>query len=59
MDGNKAEFLRALFEQIESQVQFGDNKAALLIAGNVILLAINGAVVKMGSGCQKANFRQF
>ena|SRR5215510_9337905 len=56
MDGNKAEFLRAFFDQIETQVQFGDNKASLLVAGDAILLAINGGLLKMVSGCQKDEF---
>lgn len=53
---NKTEFLRCLFEQIESQVQFGDSKASLLIAGDAILLAICGGLIKMASGCEAPDF---
>jgi hypothetical protein len=34
MDERKTELLRSHFEQIESQVQFGDHKASLLVAGD-------------------------
>ena len=56
MENIKAEFLRSLFEQIESQVQFGDGKASLLIAGDAILLAICGGLIKMVSGCKGTDF---
>lgn len=56
MEESKAEFLRCWFEQIESQVQFGDSKASLLVAGDAILLAISGGLIKMVSGCQGADF---
>jgi hypothetical protein len=47
----KEEFARDFFNQIESQIQFGDNKASLLIAGDALLLAISGEVIKIVSGC--------
>ena len=51
MDPTKADLLRDYSQQIESQVQFGDNKATLLITGNGVLLAISGALAKTVSGC--------
>ena len=45
------DYLGSHFQQIESQVQFGDSKASLLVAGNAILLAVSGSLVKMLSGC--------
>jgi hypothetical protein len=56
MEKIKVEFLRSLFEQIESQVQFGDTKASLRIAGDAILLAICGGLIKVVSGCKGADF---
>jgi len=56
MENTKPEFLDSLFEQIESQVQFGDSKASLLVAGDAILLAVIGGLVKMVSGCQGDDF---
>lgn len=56
MEESKAQFLHSWFEQIESQVQFGDSKASLLIAGDAILLAISGGLIKMVSGCQGNDF---
>jgi len=56
MDERKTEFLRTHFEQIESQVQFGDHKASLLVAGDAILLAICGRLISMVSGCPKDDF---
>ena len=44
------------FQLIESQVQFGDSKASLLVAGNAILLAICGSFIKLLSGCNSSNF---
>jgi hypothetical protein len=52
----KPQFLDSLFEQIESQVQFGDSKASLLVAGNAILLAVNSGLITMVSGCQGNDF---
>jgi len=34
MEDMKPELLDTFFQQIESQVQFGDSKASLLVAGN-------------------------
>ena len=48
MGDDKTEFLLGLLEQIESQVQFGDNKASLLVAGDAILLAACGGLIKNG-----------
>lgn len=56
MTASKPDFLGSFFEQIESQVQFGDNKASLLIAGDAILLAISGGLIKMVSGCHGDEF---
>ena len=50
MANTKPEFLKTFFEQIESQVQFGDSKASLLVAGDAILLAVSGGLIKMVSG---------
>lgn len=44
-------FLESLFAQTESQVQFGDTKATLLVAGDTILLAISWELMKMVAGC--------
>ena len=55
MGNTNLEFLQIFFDQIESQVQFGDSKAALLVAGDAILLAVSGDLVKMVSGCQGNN----
>lgn len=49
-------FLNSFFEQVESQVQFGDSKASLLIAGDAILLAVSGGLIKMVSGCHGDQF---
>ena len=51
MGPTKADLLRDYSQQIESQVQFGDNKATLLITGNGILLAISGGLARTVSGC--------
>jgi hypothetical protein len=56
MANTKPEFLDTVFEQIESQVQFGDSKASLLVAGDAILLAVSGGLIKMVSGCHGDNF---
>ena len=56
MEERKTEFLRSHFEQIESQVQFGDHKASLLVAGDAILLATCGGLIRMVSGCPKDDF---
>ncbi len=56
LDRDKTELVRAFFDQIEIQVQFGDNKASLLIAGDAILLAISGSLIRLVSGCQPDNF---
>jgi hypothetical protein len=56
MEERKTEFLRSQFEQIESSVQFGDHKASLLVAGDAILLAICGGLIRMVSGCPKDDF---
>lgn len=52
----KPEFLDSFFEQVESQVQFGDSKASLLVAGDAILLAVSGGLIKMVSGCHGDEF---
>src|SRR5262245_65028982 len=51
MSVEKIEFLHSFFDQIESQVQFGDTKAALLVAGDAFLLGICGDLIKVASGC--------
>ena len=56
MEADKLDLLRTHFEQIESQVQFGDTKASLLIAGDSILLAISGGLMKLSSGCKGDEF---
>jgi pycsar effector protein len=56
MAATKPDFLDSLFEQIESQVQFGDSKASLLVAGDAILLAVCGSLIKMVSGCPGEEF---
>lgn len=56
MTNTKPEFLDSFFEQIESQVQFGDSKASLLVAGDAILLAVSGGLIKMVSGCHGGDF---
>jgi hypothetical protein len=53
---DKADFVREYFSQMESQVQFGDTKASLLVAGNAILLATTGGVVRIVSGCGADSF---
>jgi hypothetical protein len=57
MEERKIEFLRSHFDMVESQVQFGDQKASLLIAGDAILLAICGGIIGMVSGCPKDALR--
>jgi hypothetical protein len=52
MGNTNLEFLKIFFDQIESQVQFGDSKASLLVAGDAILLAVSSDLIKMVSGCQ-------
>ena len=52
MTNTDLEFLYMWFDQIEGQVQFGDSKASLLIAGNAVLLAVSGGLIRMVSGCQ-------
>jgi hypothetical protein len=47
MTDGKVDLVRDFFNQIESQIQFGDNKASLLIAGDALLLAISGGFVKL------------
>ena len=56
MNEDKLAFLHDVFNQVENQVQFGDSKAALLVAGDTILLAISGGLIKMVSGCQGDSF---
>jgi hypothetical protein len=56
MGVEKVELARDFFNQVESQVQFGDNKASLLVAGDAILLAVSGGFIKMVSGCEAAEF---
>src|SRR5688572_6812727 len=51
MANARPEFLDNFFQMIESQVQFGDNKASLLLAGDAILLAVSGSLIEMVSGC--------
>ena|SRR5215218_947099 len=57
MEERKIEFLRSHFDMVESQVQFGDQKASLLIAGDAILLAICGGLIGMVSGCPNDSLR--
>jgi hypothetical protein len=57
VEERKLEFLRSHFDMVESQVQFGDQKASLLIAGDAILLAICGGLIRMVSGCPKDGLR--
>lgn len=56
MESTKPELLDTLFQQIESQVQFGDTKASLLVAGDAILLAVSGGLIKMVSKCPGDDF---
>jgi hypothetical protein len=56
MPTTKPEFLESFFEQIESQIQFGDSKASLLVAGDAILLAVSGGLITMVSGCHGDEF---
>jgi hypothetical protein len=56
MEDRKIEFLRSHFELVESQVQFGDHKASLLVAGDAILLATCGGLIRMVSGCPRDVF---
>jgi hypothetical protein len=56
MANTKPEFIDTVFGQIESQVQFGDSKASLLVAGDAILLAVSGGLIKMVSGCPGKDF---
>jgi hypothetical protein len=56
MATTKPELLDTFFQQIESQVQFGDSKASLLVAGDAILLAVSGSLIKMVSGCHGDEF---
>lgn len=56
MSGDKAALAHQFFGLMESQVQFGDNKASLLVAGDAILLAITGELIKTVSGCGTTEF---
>ena len=56
MPAEKSEFLRGFFDQIESQVQFGDHKASLLVAGDALLLAVSGGLIQMVAGCPANEF---
>lgn len=56
MGNTKPELLDTFFQQIESQVQFGDTKASLLVTGDAILLAVSGGLIKMVSGCRGDDF---
>ena len=56
LDQDNRDFVTLLFEQVESQVQFGDGKASLLIAGDAILLAISGSTAQFVSGCSDEPF---
>jgi hypothetical protein len=57
VEERKIEFLRSHFDMVESQVQFGDQKASLLIAGDAILLAICGHIIGIVSACPKDALR--
>lgn len=56
MENKKPELLDTYFQQIESQVQFGDTKASLLVAGDAILLATSGGLINIVSGCPGDEF---
>jgi hypothetical protein len=56
MATTKPDFLDSLFEQIEGQVQYGDSKASFLVAGDAVLLAVCGGLIKMVSGCRADEF---
>lgn len=56
MPPEKSELLRGFFDQIESQVQFGDHKASLLVAGDALLLAVSGGLIQMVAGCPANEF---
>ena len=56
MPAEKSELLRGFFDQIESQVQFGDHKASLLVAGDALLLAVSGGLIQMEAGCPANEF---
>jgi hypothetical protein len=56
MPAEKSELLRGFFDQIESQVQFGDHKASLLVAGDALLLAVSGGLIQMVAGCPANEF---
>jgi hypothetical protein len=54
----KGDLMRDYFAQIESQVQFGDHKASLLLAANSILLAVSGALIKAVATCTLHDIRR-
>jgi hypothetical protein len=56
MADKPTDLLRAYFDQIESQVQFGDTKASLLVAGDALLLPVAGGLIEVVSGCHENYF---
>ena len=56
MSDDKAAFLRDVFNQVESQVQFGDSMASLLVAGDAILLGVSGGLIGRFPGLQEKRF---
>ena len=56
MGDTKSDWIASFFDQIESQVQFGDTKASLLVAGDSILLIVSGGLIEFVSGCKGNDF---
>src|SRR5690606_34149810 len=48
--------LDTVFQQVESQVQFGDAKASLLVAGDAVLIAVGGGVIELVADCVDHEF---
>jgi hypothetical protein len=53
MANTKPEYVDTVFGQIESQVRLGDSAASVHLAGDAILLAVSGGLIKMMSGYPK------
>jgi hypothetical protein len=55
-NGTKKQFLHDYFNQVETQVHFADTRAALLVAGNSVLLAINMVLLHAFAGGTTGRF---
>src|ERR1700712_1647349 len=54
---SKRELIVSIHDQLEAQVQFGDGKTTVLIAGDTLLLGSVGALAQFGLRCDGSDFR--